>query len=350
MDIKKFLNKKKLIIVCGVGGVGKTTLSAALALKAASLGKKSLVITVDPAKRLASILNLKSPCPEPKKIWPSPNGGALFACLLEAKDTFDALIKKLASPDLQELLFNNKLYQQLSMMLAGMQEYMAMEKLFSLTHGKKFDIIIVDTPPARHAIDFLLAPVKIRRFLEQSWLKWMVQPSLRMGKIGTKIFGGLGHMAGGTILMDIAHLLQISLELLEGFAGRANEMHDLLRGQKCALVLTALAPSISIQETLDFQKALHKLGFPLEGLLLNRMPLKIATEKKMQEAIVFGKKQTDRIWHQAAELLKKRLCAEQKIQKNIAHFSKNVDWVATLPQMEDGVIHFSDLLKLSQAF
>lgn len=350
MDFKKLLEKKRLIIVCGLGGVGKTTLSAALALKAARNGKKSLVITVDPAKRLSTALSLKGPCPNPKKIWGEKNGGELFACLLDAKDTFDKLIDQHASPDLRDSILNNKLYQQLSMMLAGTQEYMAMEKLYSLSTKKKFDLIVVDTPPARHAIDFLRAPIKMTNMLNDSLLKLIISPSLKMGKLGSKMLGVLGRITGGSIFEDISGLMQVSLQLLDGFTTRAESIQKHLSSPDTAFVLVTAATSAMMSDALTFREELSKLGFFLDGILTNRMPPSFGNKREIEKAIDWSQKQDDILWQKAGLLLKKQYLRKQHLQKKFKPLTNSIPHSCQIPELSQGVSNFEDLHKLSYAF
>lgn len=346
MDFKKLIFKKQLIIVCGLGGVGKTTLSAALALRAAEEGKKSLVITVDPAKRLAQALGLKGSCTEPMEIWRGK--GILYACLLDAKETFDNLIKRHAQKEMGEAILNNTLYQQLSLMLAGTQEYMAMEKLYALSHEGKYDLLIVDTPPARHAIDFLKAPMKLTGLLNDSILKLMIFPSLKMGEIGSKILGLLGRVTGGGILEDIAKLMQVSFNLLEGFAQRSGEIQKHLIGKECAFVLATAVNSGLMNDANIFREELAKLGFLLEGLLINRLPPSFGNSLDIEAALRWAKGQKDPLWEEAGSLLKAEQKNNELLRTKLKPLLDAIPYCNLFPEMPEGVSNFKDLKTLAK--
>lgn len=345
------LGKKRLILVCGLGGVGKTTLAAALGLKGARAGKRCLVITVDPARRLAQALGLQIPCPEPKKVWEAPEGGgSLYACLLDAKHTFDQLIRRFASKEARETIFQNPLYQQLSLMLAGTQEYMAMEKLYALSREKKFDLLIVDTPPSRQSIDFLKAPVKLMNLLHDSILRVMVTPSLKIGELGSKMLSFLGRITGGEILEDIARLMQMTFELLGGFSQRAGEIQQHLTGPETAFILATAATTPTLNDGIHFREEMGKLGFFVEGVLVNRMPPSYGSGEEIQQALRWGRKQEDPLWRRGTHLLGNHLRLKKNLEKKLRPLVANVPHYAFVPEMQDGVEDFGDLEELSRRF
>ncbi|OGQ04544.1 MAG: hypothetical protein A2W61_00590 [Deltaproteobacteria bacterium RIFCSPLOWO2_01_44_7] len=341
MGFAKLLQKKRLIVVCGLGGVGKTTLSAALAYKAALNGQKSLVITVDPAKRLAEALKLPIPCPEPKLVWKGK--GEFYACLLDAKHTFDHLIEHYAPKNLRKTILDNPLYQQLSMMLAGTQEYMAMEKLYNLKAQEKFDLIVVDTPPARHAIDFLKAPMKLSNMLNDSIIKLMITPSLKIGAFGSRILETVSHLAGAGILEDIAHLMNISIRLLDGFTQRAHTVHTTLTGKECAFILTCSVTSATVSDAVCFRQELERLGFWLEGVLINRIPFVQIDPKEVTKALQWANHQREPIWQRGAQLLKEQQSLSEKVHKKLQPLLNEMPHFSFVPETPAGVKCFEDL-------
>ena len=173
------ISNKRVVVCSGAGGVGKTTTSAAIALAAARDGKRAVVLTIDPARRLADALGMpglpSEPAPVPRELLDRagvPPHGSLHALMLDPKATFDALVRRLNEPAAARRILDNRLYQQVSGLLAGMQEYTAEEKLHELAGDPRFDVVVVDTPPTRNALDFLEAPNKLMRFLDERVLKW----------------------------------------------------------------------------------------------------------------------------------------------------------------------------------
>ena len=202
----------RIILCCGSGGVGKTTTAAALALRAAEQGRRVVVLTIDPAKRLAQSMGLTEldNVPRPVTDIDTSAGGALFAMMLDMKRTFDELVEAHAEPDRVEQILNNPFYQSLSSSLAGTQEYMAMEKLGQLSeqarNDKIWDLIVVDTPPSRSALDFLDAPSRLGTFLDGRFVRILAAPARGAGRgIGKFLGAGLG-LVGGILQLSLIHI------------------------------------------------------------------------------------------------------------------------------------------------
>ncbi|MBI2340048.1 MAG: ArsA family ATPase [Deltaproteobacteria bacterium] len=285
--MKNILTEKNLILVCGSGGVGKTTMAAALALKGAALGLKTIVLTIDPAKRLATSLGLGELSGEAKSI----NGKKLSsifgapdihcdAMMLDTKRTFDQLVAKYApNKEVETKILNNKIYRHLSDMIAGSQEYMAMEKLFELATEGKYDLIVIDTPPTTHAIDFLEAPQKMIDAIGHSMIHLLLKPAMLAGKSGLKFFEKGSRMilkifdriTGFAFLQDISEMLISFQELLGGFQGRAEEVKKILIQPETSFVLGAACEEKSVREAQFFSERLSALGLPLAGVILNRV-------------------------------------------------------------------------------
>lgn len=291
------LQGKSIILVCGSGGVGKTTVSATLAIKGAQLGRKVVVLTIDPARRLATSLGLKGLTGEPKKIQ-SPifekNGrGELYAMMLDTKRTFDQLISKYApSKEIKEKILNNQIYQKLSDMIVGSQEYMAMEKLYEFSTTTDFDLIVIDTPPTTHAIDFLNAPSRMVGAISNSMIHLLVKPAMRMGKSGLKIIDKgaqiilkvFDRIIGFAFLQEMSEMLIAFHSLLDGFEGRAEEVKKILEARGTGFILVSAPEEKSVEEGVLFSQTLKKMNMALEGIVLNRMhPLykKSARQRKL---------------------------------------------------------------------
>ena len=227
---------QRVLICAGAGGVGKTTVSAALALGLAAQGHRVALITIDPARRLAEALGLDSLGNRPQPVDTAGFDGTelevrgeLFAMMLDAKRTFDELIELLA-PDAttRNQILANPIYQHLSTAVAGSQDYTAMAKLFELDHSGDYDVIVLDTPPSRHAIDFLQAPDRLIAFLEGRALAAFLRPTGHVARVVGLGFTALRRITGMGLMEDLTALFQLLAGLLDGFRRRATDVHTLL--------------------------------------------------------------------------------------------------------------------------
>ncbi len=287
MSFQDLIASKKLIVCCGSGGVGKTTLSAALALKACQIHSKVVVLTIDPARRLANSLGVSRLGDEEREIdisslahSKSDPPGRLFALMLDTKRTFDKIIERYApNAEARESIFKNPLYQHLSNMIAGSQEYMAMEKVYELYQKNEYDLIILDTPPTQHALDFLEAPQKMVNAVTDSMLKWLLKPSLFLGKTSLKLLGkGAGkifktfsHVVGMEFLEDLSVMILSTAGLLEGFKDRAQEVQTLLRNSNTTFLLVSAPRALVLKEALYFYERIQEFGLPFGGFLINQV-------------------------------------------------------------------------------
>lgn len=277
-------NTTEVYLVCGSGGVGKTTTSAALGLEFAKQGKKVIVLTIDPAKRLATSLGLTELTDTPKKISLSAierkNKGEMWAMMLDTKRTFDRIVEKYA-PDnkTRNKIFGNKIYQHLSQMLAGSQEYMAMERLYEIWQEKKYQVIIVDTPPMQNAKDFLEAPDKLSKMISNSMLHLLLKPSMAIGKTGFKLFEKgsqqilkiMDRVVGFAFLQDISEMLIAFQDLLAGFQSRAENVKKLLQNDHTHFLSVCTTQLHSVQETKDFASLLKTYNYHLKKTIINRI-------------------------------------------------------------------------------
>ncbi len=286
--LASLLQDRRVIICCGSGGVGKTTMAAAIALGAARGGKKVIVLTIDPAKRLATALGLESlasePTEVPLRLKASEGGsGRLFAMMLDTKSTFDRLIERhVVNPERRRSIIENRLYQHMSSMIAGSQEYMAMEKLHELYEEGAYDLLVLDTPPTRHALDFLEAPRKMINMTSNSLLEWFLKPGLFVGQAGLiglgvlrkgaeKILSVFDRLAGFSFLHELSEMLALFSELLGGFQERARAVYDLLRRDFVGFLLVTSPASVAIQDALYFHRKIDQGGLPFLGFVVNRV-------------------------------------------------------------------------------
>jgi anion-transporting ArsA/GET3 family ATPase len=278
------LESKRIAVCVGSGGVGKTTVAAAIALDRAMRGGRALVCTIDPARRLANALGLESlgnvetHVPDHKfaETGLAPKG-QLFAMMLDVKRTWDDLIARHA-PDRARLrrILDNRIYQQLSSVLAGSQEYMAMEKLYELATERSYDLVVLDTPPTAHALDFLDAPDRILDFLGNETARALLAPA---GRAGFKLFqlGGsyvaktLSRFTGADVLTDLADFMGSFQGMYEGFKERAAAVHEMLSRPDVGFVLVASPSPRSIDEALFFHERLHAESMPIAGAVANRV-------------------------------------------------------------------------------
>jgi anion-transporting ArsA/GET3 family ATPase len=287
MSIGELLENQKLIICCGSGGVGKTTIAAALAVKACLAGKKVAVLTIDPAKRLANSLGLSKLENEEKEIKPQEflkvglrPKGRLFALMLDTKRTFDKIIARYApSEESKNAILNNTLYQHLSGMIAGSQEYMAMEKVYELFQKKSYDLLILDTPPTQHALDFLDAPQKMIMAITDSMLKWFLKPSIFVGRTSLRflergarrILKAFDRVTGFEFLQDLSTMLLSTAGLLEGFKERAKEVEAVLKNPQTAFLLVTSPQALVVSEALYFYQKIREYKLPFAGFIVNRV-------------------------------------------------------------------------------
>jgi anion-transporting ArsA/GET3 family ATPase len=285
MDLETLIGDPdtRIVVCCGSGGVGKTTTSAALALTAAQAGRKVVVLTIDPARRLAQSLGLVELDNEPRRV-PIPEDaetgadGELHAMMLDMKRTFDDIVVAHAAPDRAQAILENPFYQALSSSFAGTQEYMAMEKLGQLRASEQWDLIIVDTPPSRSALDFLDAPNRMSRFLDGTMIRLLTAPARAGGRAGFKFASAgflffsriISKILGGQLLRDISAFVAALDTMFGGFRERATATYELLRRPGTWFVVVATPEPDALREASYFVDRLSAEGMPLAGLVLNR--------------------------------------------------------------------------------
>jgi len=267
--------ERSVLVCCGSGGVGKTTTAAALALDAARQGRRACVVTIDPARRLADALGASGVSNAPHRIegpWP----GELSAVMLDAKGTFDDLVRRYAADDVQaERILSNRLYGNLVSALSGTQEYMATEKLFELDESGAFDLVVVDTPPTRNALDFLEAPGRLAGFLDNRVFRLVLTPGrayLRAMSVATQVLlRTVARVAGSEIVEDAVAFFQAFEGMEQGFRDRAARVERLLSDGTTGFVVVAAPRRDSIDEARFFAEKLASSGRTLDAVVVNRL-------------------------------------------------------------------------------
>jgi anion-transporting ArsA/GET3 family ATPase len=294
MDVDALLADRgtRIVVCCGSGGVGKTTTSAALALRAAEQGRHVVVLTIDPARRLAQSLGLTELDNTPRRVKDIGNGGELHAMQLDMKRTFDEVVLAHTTPDKAAEIFANPFYQSLSNSFAGTQEYMAMEKLGQLAGQGEWDLIVVDTPPSRSALDFLDAPQRLGHFLDGRMIRMLAAPAKVGGRVGLKVVSaGIGMFArvltriiGTQVLADMSAFVGAMDTLFGGFRERAQATYDLLSRPGTAFVVVAAPEPDALREASYFVERLAAEGMPLAGLVVNRVHSSLVPRLSAQRA------------------------------------------------------------------
>ena len=283
MSVAGLLDGKRIVICAGAGGVGKTTTSAALAMGMAARGLRVAVVTIDPAKRLANSLGLDALGNDPALVDPArftEHGlameGELWAMTLDSKRTFDALIERLApdAPTRDEVL-SNRIYQQISNAVAGSQEFTAIAKLYELDSDGDFDLIVLDTPPSRNALDFLDAPDRLTGFFQGRAVKMFLRPAGLGGKLigrGTGVvFGVLKRVTGVDLLQDLSVFFRSLGGMIDGFTERAARVKALLNDPGTTFLLVSSPEREPVDEAIYFHRKLREASMPFGGLVVNRL-------------------------------------------------------------------------------
>lgn len=267
----------QVVICCGSGGVGKTTVSAALAVKWALEGHRVAVLTIDPARRLADSLSIGELTNQARRVpLDAPNGGQLDAMMLDAKATFDELVSRLApSEAVRDRILANRYYRFASEKLGGSHEYMAMERLLQLAESDTYDIVVLDTPPTRHALDFLRAPDRMAGLMDQGVLRWMVMPARTGGwralELGSEAIARvLKRLIGRGTIGEIAEFFDAFVAVGESMRQRSLGVHDLLRARSTHFLLVTTPAPAARAEALFFIDLLAEKEMPFGGFLINR--------------------------------------------------------------------------------
>ncbi|GGM73311.1 hypothetical protein GCM10010106_19780 [Thermopolyspora flexuosa] len=281
LDIDAILDdpQTRIVVCCGSGGVGKTTTAAALGLRAAERGRRVVVLTVDPARRLAQSMGLTELDNTPRLVAGTRGSGELHAMMLDMKRTFDEIIEAHADPERARQILTNPFYQSLSSSFSGTQEYMAMEKLGQLRRADEWDLIVVDTPPSRSALDFLDAPERLGRFLDGRLIRLLTAPARAGGRSAFKLLnagfgflaGALTKVLGAQVLKDIQTFVSALDAVFGGFRQRAEQTYRLLQAPGTAFLVVAAPERDAMREASYFVERLAEERMPLAGLVVNRV-------------------------------------------------------------------------------
>ncbi|MEU7381259.1 MULTISPECIES: ArsA family ATPase [unclassified Streptomyces] len=283
----------RIVVCCGSGGVGKTTTAAALGLRAAERGRKVVVLTIDPARRLAQSMGIDSLDNVPRRVKGTEGEGELHAMMLDMKRTFDEVVEAHADSERAAAILANPFYQSLSAGFAGTQEYMAMEKLGQLRARDEWDLIVVDTPPSRSALDFLDAPKRLGSFLDGRLIRLLTAPAKLGGRAGMKFLnvgmsmmtGTLGKLLGGQLLKDVQTFVAAMDTTFGGFRTRADATYKLLQAPGTAFLVVAAPERDALREAAYFVERLAAEKMPLAGLVLNRVHGSGAGELSAERAL-----------------------------------------------------------------
>ena len=364
-SIEELLEGRDICICAGSGGVGKTTTSAAIALGMAARGKKVCVLTIDPAKRLADSLGLEELGNEASRVDPAlleANGvtgkGELWAMMLDAKQTFDSLIARHAEDEeARERVLNNRIYQQISSALAGSQEYMAMEKLFELHSEGRFDLLVLDTPPSRNALDFLDAPERLTQFIEGRSLQLFLKPTGLAARVAGRgagvVLSILKRILGFDLLADLSEFFTAFSGMIDGFQDRARRVNTLLRNHETTFVIVCGPQSEPIEEAVFFHEKLIESGMGFGGAVVNRVRYRLLPEPVDEASVareIDSATGNPDLAERVAETLSEYEHLAERDEENITRLSKSLggEPVIRVPHLDTDVHDLAGLTEINR--
>jgi anion-transporting ArsA/GET3 family ATPase len=362
--VEQILAGKGICICAGSGGVGKTTTAAAIATGMATNGAKVCVLTIDPAKRLADSLGLEQLGNEARRVDPSlleRHGleveGELWAMMLDAKATFDELVRRHApDEESRERVLSNRIYQQISNALAGSQEYMAMEKLFELHSEGRFDLLVLDTPPTRNALDFLDAPRRLTQFIEGRSLQVFIRPSgfaARVAGRGASVgLSILKRVLGFDLLADLSEFFTAFSGMVDGFQERAKRVNELLGDQRTTFLVVCGPQGEPISEAVYFHRKLVEAGLPFGGVIVNKVHQSFEAAGEDGQALeaalagLLGESLAERV---AANFADHQALAERD-SRNISHLAAELRTatVISVPYLDEDVHDLAGLARINR--
>ncbi len=342
--IPSLIEKRHILITCGTGGVGKTTLSAAIALRAAIAGKKALVITMDPAKRLATSLGIRGLGHTPEDLTPllkakspQPVQGTLHALMPDTRKTFEAFVQAMApNSHTAQRVFQNPIFQIFAKEFSGTNEYMALEKLHQITTSGEYDLIVLDTPPSRNTLAFLEAPLLLSRFFDEKIIRWLIVPTNTIMAAGMKgALGLLEKLTGANFMTHLLEFAQALFEVRSAFLKNLGEITQLLKSEQVGFFLVASPQTENTFEIQHFIQSIQSHEFHFDGIILNRTlgtlanPSSTLDNKELNEAL---------------EILKALQSSEKKAIAELRQKLDSVtpDWIL-LPELARDVHSIEDL-------
>jgi anion-transporting ArsA/GET3 family ATPase len=361
VSIADLLDGKRVCVCGGSGGVGKTTTSAAIALGMAARGARVAVVTIDPAKRLANALGLEELENEPRRVEPDRLAtagleirGELWAMMLDPKRTFDDLIERIApDADRAEEIKANRVYSELSSAVSGSQEFTAIAKLYDLDREGGFDLLVLDTPPSRNALDFLDAPGRLTSFLEGRALKAFIRPTglgMRvLGRGAAPVFAALRRVTGVDLLADLSTFFALLGDMTEDFSARATQVEQMLRASTTAFLLITSAQPESIEEAIWFRRTLEEGGLPFAGVVVNRVHHDMLGESEPGEvASALGPDIDPGLAGRVAQNFHDYHVLARRDKHNIERFAAELDSrpLLLVPHFDDDVHDVAGLLRM----
>ena len=369
------IRSKRTLVCVGSGGVGKTTVSAAIALWAAGEGQRSLALTVDPARRLASALGLAAFRDEQQRVDDAllakaglRLSGTLDAAMLDTKSTFDRVIRRYApNPKARDRILASRFYRQASTALAGSQEYMAMEKLYETReeHADRYDLTVLDTPPSQHALDFLAAPNRLLGLMDNAAVRRFLGSVRKLGRVSGAVnrfvSRGMGRFLGADFFLEILEFLDSFSSMYDGFSERSRKVEEHLRSEDLAFLVVTSPDAVAVDEALYLRQTLLEKGLPFGAFVVNQAHLPYIDdeasgdlEARLRDAMlaepalcIFGRSIVRRASDKAVATFREVQRLERKDARQIRILREADERVFVVPQFTEDVHDLSNLYRFA---